>query len=432
MDDPSLRTPARDSAPRADGSASSAGDSAPSADDAAPSARDPAPSARDEPIGVLHLVDCLDVGGTERQLFELLRRLDRRRFRPYLACFKGGGELQPRLIQLGLDPTVFPLRGTLLQANTAYQIARMALLCKRTNIRLIHAHDFYSNLIGVAAANMAGARSIASRRDLAHWLSQRHRRALRLACHLADAVIANAAAVAAQTARDFGVDERKLHVVPNGIDVAHFDLQAFRTPDPLLPTAPVLRPRVVMVGSMHRPDKGHADLLEAAALLKQRGRRAQWLLVSDGALRPQLEAQARALDLDGDVCFLGRRDDVPSVLVRSDVAVHPSWAEGFPNAVLEAMCAARPVVATRVGGIPEVLRDGVHGILVTPQRPSELAAALECLLARPLSAHVMGLRARRHVEAEFSLDQMCATVQRLYASLTGAAAAYAPAAALAG
>jgi L-malate glycosyltransferase len=381
-----------------------------------------------EPIGVLHVVDCLNVGGTERQLFELVRRLDRARFRPFIACFKSGGELLPRLLELGIEPVEFPLRGTLAQANTAFQITRMALLCKRTNIRVVHAHDFYANVIGVAAAGLAGARSIASRRDLAHWLGGSQRKALRFACRIADAVIANAAAVAAQTEREFAVDAAKLHLVPNGIDTEHFDLQAWRTPDPLLPAGPVALPRVVMVGSMHRTDKGHADLLAAAAILKARGVRAQYLLVSDGALRPSLQAQAQQLGLDGDVFFLGRRDDVPSVLVRCDVVAHPSWSEGFPNAVLEAMCAARPVVATRVGGIPEVMADGVHGLLVEPQRPAELASALEKLIRNPLAAHVMGLRGRRHVEREYSLERMCATVGSLYEQLAGGASAHAAAA----
>lgn len=376
-----------------------------------------------EPITVLHVVDCLNVGGTERQLFELVRRLDRRRFRPLIACFKAGGELHPLLRELGIEPVEFPLHGTLAQANTAYQITRIALLCKRTKTRIVHAHDFYSNLIGVAAAGLSGARSIASRRDLAHWLSGTQRRALGVACRLADAVVANAAAVAVQTERDFDVDAGKVHLVPNGIDTAAFDLQAWRTPDPLLPAGPVEVPRIGMVGSMHLRDKGHADLLEAAAILKARGVRAQLLLVSDGALRPSLEEQAHQLGLDRDVFFLGRRADVPSVLVRCDIVAHPSWAEGFPNAVLEAMCAARPVVATRVGGIPEVMSDGEHGLLVEPRRPAQLASALERLIANPLAAHVMGLRGRRHVERVYSLDRMCDTVGALYERLAGTAVA---------
>jgi glycosyltransferase involved in cell wall biosynthesis len=377
----------------------------------------PAEPASAGRIGVLHIVDCLAVGGTERQLVELLRHLDRTRFRPLVACFKAHGELLPTLRQMGLEPRQFPLRGSLMQPNTAWQIARIALLCRRERVSVVHAHDFYSNVIGVAAASMAGVASIASRRDLAHWLSAAQRRALRLACALADVVVANATAVADQTARDLGISDDKLTVVPNGIDVASFDLQAFRTPDPLLPSGPPDLPRVVMVGSMHLPDKGHGDLLAAATLLKERGVRAQWLLVSDGALRPKLEAEVRRLGLDGAVFFLGRREDVPSVLTRSDVVAHPSWAEGFPNAVLEAMCAARPVVATRVGGIPEVMVDGETGILVAPHAPAELAAAIERLIRQPLDGHVMGLRGRQRVESVYALDRMCSTVERMYEAL---------------
>jgi glycosyltransferase involved in cell wall biosynthesis len=372
-----------------------------------------------QPIGVLHVVDCLNVGGTERQLFELLRRIDRRRYRPLVACFKQGGELLPRLVEIGLPPIEFPLRGSLAQANTGYQIARMALLCRRENIRIIHAHDFYSNLIGVAAASLCGAKSIASRRDLAHWLTPTQRQALRFVCKMADAVVANAGAVAQQTERELGVDPASLHVIPNGIDVAQFDLQAFKTPDPLLPPAPVTLPRIVTVGSMHLPDKGHGDLLQAAALLKQRGVRAQWILVSDGVCRPALEEQSRTLGLSDDVAFVGRRHDVPSILSRADLVVHPSWSEGFPNAVLEAMCAARPIVATRVGGIPEVMQDGVHGWLVEPKQPIELAGAIERALGNPLVGYVMGRRGRQHVEATYSLDKLCRTVASLYDSLLG-------------
>jgi glycosyltransferase involved in cell wall biosynthesis len=105
------------------------------------------------------------------------------------------------------------------------------------------------------------------------------------------------------------------------------------------------------------------------------------------------------------------------VLVRCDVVAHPSWAEGFPNAVLEAMCAARPVVATRVGGIPEVVVHGETGVLVEARRPELLAAAIEQLVGDPLGARVMGLRGRQRVEAVYSLDRMCRAVERMYEAL---------------
>src|SRR5207245_8167117 len=121
----------------------------------------------------------LNTGGIERQLFELLRRLDRRRFRPLVACFKAQGDMLPLLRELGVEPLEFPLGGTLMHAATAVQIGRMALLCRLEGVKIVHAHDFYSNLIGVAAAQLAGARSIASRRDLGHWLSPIQKRALK-------------------------------------------------------------------------------------------------------------------------------------------------------------------------------------------------------------------------------------------------------------
>jgi L-malate glycosyltransferase len=369
-----------------------------------------------EPIGVLHVVDCLNVGGTERQMFELLRRLDRARFTPLVACFKAKGELLPSLCALGIRPVEFALGGSLARPRTALQIARMARLCRVNNVRIVHAHDFYSNLVGVSAARLAGARVIASRRDLGHWLSPLQRRALKLALWAADRVIANAAAVAELVLTRELRDGRKLHVVPNGIDLAAFDARTQREPHPALPDAGG-RARVVMVASMHLPDKGHGDLIEAAAQLKARGLSAQWLIVSDGALRASHEAHARARGLDGDVVFLGRRADVPAILARADLVVHPSWAEGFPNAVLEAMSAARPVVATRVGGCPELVVDGENGLLVEPRRPDALAAAIARVLGDPARGAELGRRARARVEAEYSLERMSRAVEDIYAQL---------------
>lgn len=368
------------------------------------------------PVGVLHVVDCLNVGGTERQMFELLRRLDKTRFRPLVATFKTGGELLPSLRGLGITPIVFPLKGSLTQPNTLFQIARMALLCRRENVRIVHAHDFYSNVVGTSAAALGRVRAIASRRDLAHWLSPTQRRALLVALKLADCVVANAQAVGALASTAESVPADKLRVIPNGIDVERFDALAARAPDPALPDAHGL-PRVAMVASMHLPDKGHADLLAAAKQLEDRGVKAQYLFVSDGVLRPALEQRALELGLVDRVHFLGRRADVASILSRVDLVVLPSWAEGFPNVVLEAMCASRPVLATNVGGIPEVLVDGVTGHLLEPRRPDLLADALAVLLAHPERLREMGRAGRRRVEETFSLDRMTDAVESIYSRL---------------
>src|SRR6185503_1026864 len=206
--------------------------------------------------------------------------------------------------------------------------------------------------------------------------------------------------------------------VPNGIDLSRFDALAKNDPDPPLPP---LRPgsvRLAAVASMHLPDKGHDDLLEAAQALEARGLRADWLLVGEGALRPTYEARARELGLGESIHFLGRRADVPAVLARVDLVVHPSWAEGFPNAVLEAMAAARPVVATRVGGTPELVIEGVTGHLVEPRQPRALAETIAFALADRKRLRALGRRGRARVESSFSAEQMTRAVEALYRELT--------------
>jgi L-malate glycosyltransferase len=374
-------------------------------------------------VAILHVVDCLNIGGTERQLYELLRHCDRSRFRPLLACFNAQGELLPLLREIGVEPLELPLGGRLFHPATPVQIARMSLFCRREGAKIIHAHDYYSNLIAVAAGPLSGARVIASRRDLANTLTLAKREALKWALRGADRVLANAAAVANRTTRDEGVPPHKLVVVPNGIDPVRFDQLAAVEPSPPLPPA-AGRARIITVANMGSAEKGHEDLLAAAAMLQERGHRIQWLLVSDGSLRAGYQARARQLGLDEDMVFLGRRQDVPSLLQRADLLLHPSWAEGFPNAVLEGMCAGLPVVATRVGGCPELMGDEA-GRLVEPRRPRELALAIDELLRLPDRGRALGRRGRRRVEQCFSLDRMAASVEALYLELsaTGRAAA---------
>src|SRR5262249_10253197 len=146
------------------------------------------------------------------------------------------------------------------------------------------------------------------------------------------------------------------------------------------------------------------------------GRGVRWLLVSDGPLRGELEARARSLGLD--VAFLGRRRDVPALLARVAALVHPSWSEGCPNVVLEAMAAGLPIVATRVGGTADLLGD--TGWLVPPRDGDALADAVADLLTDPADARERGGRARRRVEERFSMATMAARVRAIYDELSRA------------
>jgi L-malate glycosyltransferase len=376
------------------------------------------------PRTVLHLIDCLAPGGSEQQLLHLLRSTDQRRFRPILGTFHVGGMLRGEVEALGIPVTEFPLRSSLLHPNTGLQLGRIVAHCVRERVRIIHAHDFYSNLLGVAAARLTGVRVLVSRGDLAHWLSPLQRRALGVACRASDQVVANARAVAELTDGGLDVPDRLLSVIFNGIDVTGFDREARLPPDPpvdLLEDAEARRFTVAVVANMNTAAKGQADLLEATAALSAAGLPLRLLFVGDGERRPALEAQAAALGLTDRVRFLGRRRDVPRILHRVTAACLPSWTEGLPNSVLEAMLAARPVVVTAVGGCPEIIEHGRTGLLVAPRAPTALAAALARLFGDRAAAERMGRAARAAIAAGFDLPHFVGAYQALYDRLSEAA-----------
>jgi glycosyltransferase involved in cell wall biosynthesis len=363
-------------------------------------------------LTIMHVVGCLTVGGSEQQMHALVRGLGAAGVRSLVGYLRPGtGELAAPLAALGAAPAEIALGGSLARPQALVAIGRLALRCRREGVDLLHAHDYGADLVAVAAARLAGLPVIVSRRDLGDWRPARELRLLGIACRRADRVVVNAAPIAGLAIAD-GVAPGRVRVIENGIDVAAFDAAAAAPPVP--PPPPSARPTLAVVGNMDRPHKGHGDLLAAAARLD---RPARWLILSDGPLRPALEAEVAARGLDAT--FLGRRRDVPAILARADGLVHPSWTEGCPNVVLEAMCARLPIVATRVGGTADLLGDA--GWLVPPRDPDRLAAAIDELLEDPERARQLGAHARARVEARFAMPCTVAKVLGLYHELAPAA-----------
>src|SRR5262249_23728087 len=181
-------------------------------------------------IPVLHLVNRFFIGGAERQFVERLRRHPPG-FRAVVGCLETSGPMLEPVRALGYEPEVFPLHGSMMQPNTALQIARMATLIRTEGIRLVHATDFNTNLLGLAAAKLAGAKGIVSRLDLGHLragFGRWHRQAEKLNARLADLVVANAEAVREVCIREEGVKPENCVVVRNGIDLERFDAAAGR------------------------------------------------------------------------------------------------------------------------------------------------------------------------------------------------------------
>ena len=349
-------------------------------------------------------------GGTERQMIELVRRLDRDRFAVHLACFHRDGEWQARAEERAESVAEFPVPSFHAPA-TVRQAAAFARWCRRQRIAVLHTCDLYANTFGLPAAAFAGVPvRIANRRELNPDKSTAQIAAQRFAYGFAGHIVANSEA-ALRRLRQEGVGAGRVSVIPNGIDLDAFrptgrQESGFRNHDSAL--------RRVVTVARFRPEKGLDTFIDAARLAVQRVPDLEFTLVGDGPLAGALEARVQSAGLSGRVRFLGLREDVADVLRDHDLFVLPSRSEAFPNAVLEAMATGLPIVATRVGGVPEMVEHGRSGILVPPGRPEEIAGAIVGLARRPSYARALGRRARADAEARYSFDRMVRQFEQLY------------------
>jgi glycosyltransferase involved in cell wall biosynthesis len=365
-------------------------------------------------IPVLHLLNRFWIGGAERQFVERLRR-NPKGFSVLVGCLELSGPLLPQVRALGYEPWVFPVNGSLLQPNTAKQIALMGALIREHGVRIVHATDYYTNLLALGAGKLTGAKVIVSRVDLGHLragFGRWHREAEKWNARNADLVVANADAVREVCIREEGCDPDRVVVVRNGLDTAHFDALAKQPLQAPLPLEDGDVP-IAVIGNLWRV-KGHRTLVEAAKEIAARIPRVKFLCAGEGPEREYLERRIAELGLENTVHLLGHRLDIPAILSRSRAACLCSSAEGLSNAVMEAMASSLPIVATAVGGTPELVRPGENGLLVPFGDARALAGALVQLLSDGEAVAEMGRRGRRRIETELTLETMAEGHGALY------------------
>jgi glycosyltransferase involved in cell wall biosynthesis len=367
-----------------------------------------------ERIRVAFVVGNFVAGGAERHLLELWSRLDRDRFAVEIHCFRREGQFLPEVEGLGWPLRDLGLGRRIYDARGARGLARLVGGLRAFAPHVVHGYLFGPCLFAGLAGRMAAVpHVVAAKRNVDAFESPRQRWLHGLGLRLATRVTAVSERVA-DSAAALGVPRAKITVIPNGVDVGRFSTPAAERPPELQGRTPVLG----SVGCL-APRKDYAVLLEAVAGLRARYPRLLFVLVGDGPERAALESRARSLGLDGAVMFAGERPDVERWLPHFDLFALSSREEGIPNALLEAMAAGRPVVATAVGGTPEVVVDGLTGVLVPPGDPSALRAALERLLERPEDARRMGQLAAARAREEYGIERMVRRHEELYAALAG-------------
>jgi len=356
------------------------------------------------PLPIAFVMTSFEPGGTERQMIELVRRLDRSRWAVHVACFRARGAWFGRVAEAAESVAEF-LVDSFKSNRMVQQMWGFARWCRSRHVAVVHTAALPSNVFGLPAAALTRVPvRVGNRREINPGKSRSAIALQRAAYMCAHVIVANSRAAADRLLLE-RVPRRKVSIISNGLDATRYTA---RTPRASLR-------RIVMVANL-RAEKGHEVLFDAARDVLQRFPDARFDLVGAGPELDSLRAGAATRGIAHAVTFAGHCDDVAARLSESDIFVLPSRSEAFPNAVLEAMAAGLPIVASGVGGILELLEDGPTGFLVPAGDAGALGARLCRLMADPPLAAQLGDAARVEASARYSFDRMVSAFEQLYIS----------------
>jgi len=370
---------------------------------------------------VLHFRSSSGFHGPERQMLQLAKHMGREGFQlETLVLYRRKGDMPP------VHPLVERARNHGLEAEqlegkakfSPRSISYIAQRLKRERFSLIHTHDYKANILGGIAAKLTGVKSIATVH--LHTETTHRLRLYKIIDLLALRFFPKVIAVSGSLRQYLiaaGLSPQKVVTVHNAVDLGIFtssvsfhNTQAVRNRLGIGSDPPI----VSIIGRL-TSQKGHRYFLESAKCILEVWPETRFLIVGDGPLRDELESLSLSLGIAQAVRFLGYRQDIATLMGMSDVIVMPSLREGLPYILLEALALARPVVGTRVGGIPEVIKHGETGFLVPSKDSEGLAEAIIQLLGNPEEAARLGERGRELVLREFNVET---TVQKIAAVYT--------------
>jgi len=341
----------------------------------------------------------LDVGGQERLLVEFAKHAERARFDLIFISLTGRGKLARTIEDLGWP--VFALEeGPGLRPGMVFRLAR---LFRRMSVDVVHTHDDKPLLYGCVAVRLAGVRRNihTQHHGLLPQMTPRQRKLTAWAGRLADSFVC-VSQDGARHMEETGLPARSITTLWNGIDLERYPHKGPRAGGAAVAVARL------------SPEKDIANLLRAVALVIPSAPDFRLEIAGDGPLYAELRQLTTKLHLEKQVCFLGEVDNVPGLLERAGLFVLPSRTEGISLTILEAMACGLPVVATAVGGNPEVVLPGVTGLLAPAGDPVALAKCLLQFWKNPEEGRLMGNAGRRRVETQFDIRVMLARYERLY------------------
>ena len=373
---------------------------------------------------VLHVITHLGVGGAQDYMLHAVQGLDRARFVADIAAGtdERDWEGRARAAAQAFHP-IAALRRPLRPADDARALGQLAALMRRGRYDVVHTHSSKAGALGRLAAALAGVPAIVHTVHGFAWfqyhMSPRTQRFYKLVEAVSALYSSRVLTVCESNARDLArerlVPARKITTIYNGFDLAPFDVEVDRAAKCRALGLDPARPVVGMIGRLADP-KAPLDFVEAARLAGTQRPDAQFVIVGDGPLRPAVDA---AIAAGAPVRVLGMRADVPEILPMLDIFAASSIWEGLSRAVAEALLARRPVAATAVHGTPELVIDGVTGLLSPARRPDLLAEnMLRLLNDAPLAAR-LAAQGQAHARQLCSVAGMVQQIEDVYAAALG-------------
>jgi glycosyltransferase involved in cell wall biosynthesis len=360
-------------------------------------------------INLLEIIYTLGFGGAERLAATICQNLDKSIFHPKVCALYGGHGPLTESLNRGQIP-YFSLQGEALRKLTFLKTIYNSI--KRENVSLIHVHGFYLLLQCLLPAKLAGVKIVYT--EHANFTIRRFKKYSLLASffpHFVDRMTTVSSHLKNYFVNGLRVPSSKIEVIYNGVD-----LNKFKYVHDSLPRTDNNIVQIGTVGRLSEP-KDHKTLLKALKIVNEIRDDFHLTIVGDGELRPFFEKTVKEMKIENHVSLLGSRDDIPQILSTFDIFVLSSKREGLPIALLEAMACGKPVIVTKVGGIPEVIIDGNNGILVDPENPGSLAEKMGQLLSNSFLREKLAKEAYNTVEASFSLEKMMRSYQDLFLSI---------------
>ncbi len=373
---------------------------------------------------VLQFIGSFHQGGSERQAVQLARLLSEdKTYNVFLATLNNQGVLRKEIEPLGFKEIPEFKLNSFYDLNFLRQLRTAVRFLRENQIAVVHTHDFYTNVFGVLAAKFAGVKvKIASKRETGGMRSELQKKIEKQIFKMADAIVVNSEAVKNYLIEE-GISAEKLNVIYNGLDLERLKptmTERRAICEKLdLPADENIK-FITLVANLRHTVKNQPMFLRAAQKVDKTFPNAHFVLAGEGELKKDLQNLANNLDVSENTHFLGRCEHVPELLSISYAAVLCSFHEGFSNSILEYMAAAKPVVATDVGGAREAVLENETGFLVASDNDAAMAEKLIELLRSEEKVRKFGASARKIVEEKFSpLTQLEKTLALYERALNG-------------